>query len=124
MTKRLQSARRNPVPMDTLIKIVIYIPATHADKMRQVLSDAGAGNIGNYDSCSFSAKGIGCFRGKEGSNPTIGEPGQLESVEEERIETVCYERDVEAVLDAVRAAHPYEEPAIDVYPLLNHKYFS
>jgi hypothetical protein len=108
--------------MKPLVKLVIYVPTTDSDKIRAILAESGAGHLGNYDSCSFSTKGIGRFRGLEGSNPTIGESGQLESVEEERIETVCYEHDIEVVLKAVKDAHPYEEPAIDIYPLLNHKY--
>ncbi len=105
-----------------LVKIVVFTPVTHADLVRQTLADAGAGHIGNYDSCSFSSRGTGCFRGEEGTNPAVGKPGQLEKVEEERIETIAPEEKITTVIKAVIAAHPYEEPAIDVYPLLNHKY--
>lgn len=101
------------------VKVVVYVPATHADAIRQALADAGAGHIGNYDSCSFSMKGIGRFRAGEGARPFIGEVGNIEEVEEERIETICKSSTIEEVLKAARAAHPYEEPAIDVYPLLN-----
>ena len=110
--------------MSPLLKIVIYAPVTHADQIRAALANSGAGNIGNYDSCSFSTKGLGRFRGAKGTNPAIGQPEKLESVEEERIETVCPEDKIQAVLDAVLAVHPYEKPAIDLYPLLNYKYFS
>jgi hypothetical protein len=106
----------------TIIKLVVFVPKTHAEAIRTVLAEAGAGKMGDYEACSFSVKGTGRFRPLKGSNPTIGTVGQLEEVDEERIETVCYEHDIETVLTAVRAAHPYEEPAIDVYPLLNHKY--
>lgn len=105
--------------MNSLVKLVIYVPVTHADKIRETLAKAGAGHIGNYDSCSFSVRGVGRFRGLEGSNPTIGEPGKLEEVEEERIETICAEEKAGAILEAIKKVHPYEEPAIDVYPLLN-----
>lgn len=100
-----------------LLKLVIYVDTAHADLIREALAKAGAGHIGKYDSCSFSTRGIGRFRGLEGSNPTIGTPGKLETVEEERIETICYEKDVKKIVKAVRAVHPYEEAAIDVYPL-------
>lgn len=105
-----------------LLKLVIYVDTAHADLIRQTLAQAGAGHIGKYDSCSFSTRGIGRFRGLEGSNPTIGEVGKLEAVEEERIETICYEKDLEKILKAVRTVHPYEEPAIDIYPLLNDSF--
>ncbi|MDP2624638.1 MAG: hypothetical protein Q8P27_00455 [Candidatus Peregrinibacteria bacterium] len=108
--------------MEPVVKLAIYTPVTHSDSIRKVLAESGAGHIGNYDSCSFSTRGVGRFRGLEGSNPAIGEAGQLESVDEEQIETVCYEKDLITILAAVKKVHPYEEPAIDIYPLLNHKY--
>ena len=98
-------------------KIVVYVDVSHADAIRTALAGAGAGHIGNYDSCSFSVRGVGQFRGLKGSHPTIGEPGKFEEVEEERIETVCEKKALKGVLEAVRAVHPYEEPAIDVIPL-------
>ncbi len=104
--------------MEPLVKLVIYVPLAHADKIRQVLGEYGAGRIGKYDFCSFSVKGVGRFRPLEGAKPTLGEVGKVEEVEEERIETVCRECDLEKILAAVRAAHPYEEPAIDMYRLL------
>ena len=101
------------------MKIVVFTPLSHADAVRKALAEAGAGHIGNYDSCSFSSRGVGRFRGGEGTKPFIGEPGKLEEVEEERIETICPSAKLEEVLAAVKKAHPYEEPAIDIYPLLN-----
>lgn len=101
------------------VKIAVYVPVEQADEVRKALADAGAGHIGNYDYCSFSTRGTGRFRGLEGSNPTVGEVGELEAVEEERIETICPAEKLDSVLATVRATHPYEEPAIDVYPLLN-----
>ena len=102
-----------------LVKLVIYVPLTHAEKIRQVLGEQGAGHIGNYDFCSFSVQGVGRFRPLQGAHPAIGEVGKIEEVEEERIETVCHEGDLEKILTEIRAAHPYEQPAINVYPLLN-----
>ncbi len=99
-------------------KIVIYVPETHAEVVRKTLGESGAGPIGNYDFCSFSTKGVGRFRALAGSEPFIGEEGKLEEVLEEKIETICAYEKLEEILAAVRAVHPYEEPVIDVYPLL------
>ncbi|MFA6435737.1 MAG: hypothetical protein WCW30_01170 [Candidatus Gracilibacteria bacterium] len=107
--------------MKSLVKIVVYVPGSHADAIREALAKAGAGHIGNYDCCSFSVKGIGRFRGLEGTNPFIGTPGKLEEVEEERIETVCREKDLKKILGAVKKVHPYEEPAIDVFALMDNE---
>lgn len=98
-------------------KIVIYVPESHADKLRDAIGTAGAGKIGNYSHCTFTIKGTGRFKPLEGANPTIGEVGKLEEVQEERIETVCEEDKLAEVLKAIKATHPYEEPATDVYPI-------
>lgn len=105
---------------DKTVKLVVYVPETHADAVRQALGEAGAGKVGDYGFCSFSVKGVGRFLPLDGANPTIGEVGKLEEVVEERIETVCYEKDLEKVIDAVKKVHPYEEVAIDAYPLLSN----
>lgn len=98
-------------------KIVVYVPESDADKLREAMGNAGAGVIGNYTHCTFSIKGTGRFKPGEGSNPAIGEVGRLEQVAEERIETVCAEEKLRDVLRAIKEAHPYEEPATDVYPI-------
>ncbi|HEY4500163.1 MAG TPA: hypothetical protein VJH25_00020 [Candidatus Paceibacterota bacterium] len=103
--------------MNKLYKLVVYVPLDHADKIREALHSSGAGEMGNYDQVTFSARGMGRFRPLAAANPAIGEVGKLELVEEERIETVVTEDIIEKVLSAVRAAHPYEEPAIDIYEL-------
>ena len=100
-------------------KIVVYVPSSHAEKIRKVLAENGAGHLGNYDFCSFSAKGVGRFRPLKGANPYIGKQGKIEKVLEERIETICPKKSLKKILAAVKKAHPYEEPAIDVYSLLN-----
>lgn len=100
------------------VKIVVYVPESHADFIRETLAESGCGHIGNYDYCSFTVKGIGRFRGLQGSNPFIGESGQIEQIDEERIETICPEKKLGNVMKALKKAHPYEEPAIDIYPLL------
>lgn len=98
-------------------KIVVYVPELHADAVRMALGDAGAGRIGNYSHCTFSVKGTARFRPEDGAEPAIGKIGRLEAVSEERIETVCREDCLTAAIQAVRRAHPYEEPALDVYPI-------
>ena len=105
--------------MSNLVKVVVFVPVTHADMVGKAMGDAGAGNIGNYDYCSFSSKGIGRFHPLKGANPTIGKVGKFEEVEEERIETVCPKEKVKAVIEAMKKVHPYEEVAFDIYPLLD-----
>lgn len=103
-----------------VVKLVVYVPEAHAGAVRQALGEAGAGKVGDYAFCSFSVKGVGRFLPIEGANPRIGEVGKIEEVVEERIETVCYEKDLEKVIDVVKKVHPYEQVAIDVYPLLSN----
>jgi hypothetical protein len=98
-------------------KIVVFVPETDGERLRAAMGEAGAGRIGNYVHCSFTSKGVGRFRPLAGANPAIGKIGRLETVNEERIETVCGEDRLKEVLAAIRHGHPYEEPAIDVYPL-------
>ncbi len=99
------------------LKLVVFVPLSHADIVREALGNAGAGKIGNYDFCSFSSRGTGRFRGNDQSNPTIGESGNYESVEEERIEVLVPRTILKEVIEAVKKVHPYEEVAFDVYPL-------
>ena len=101
------------------VKLVIFTPLSHADVVRQALSEAGAGKIGNYDFCSFSSRGTGRFRGNEKTNPAIGEIGKYESVEEERIEVIVPREILKEVIEKVKNVHPYEEVAFDVYPIEN-----
>jgi hypothetical protein len=101
------------------VKFIVYVPTTHADSVREALGNAGAGEIGNYDFCSFSVSGIGRFRGNEYSNPIIGKSGIYESVNEERIEVTVPFVIINQVITAVKSVHPYEEVAYDVYPLMD-----
>lgn len=103
--------------MEKRYKIVVYVPESHADKLREAMGNAGAGKIGNYSHCTFTLKGVNRFKPEEGANPTIGSVGKIEEVLEERIETVCSQDKLQDVLKAIRDAHPYEEPATDVYPI-------
>lgn len=100
-------------------KIVVYVPESHADILREAIGNAGAGKIGNYSHCSFTVKGVGRFLPVEGARPAIGGVGKYEEVEEDRIETVCEADKLQDVLKAIKSVHPYEEPATDVYPLEN-----
>lgn len=103
---------------EEVVKVVVYVPETHANQIREVLGKVGAGKVGNYSHTSFSAKGVGRFLPLAGAHPSIGQVGKLEEVPEERIETVCFKKDLEEVIKAVKLVHPYEEIAIDVYPLV------
>jgi hypothetical protein len=98
-------------------KLVAFVPEDALDAVRDALFAAGAGRIGDYKRCSWYALGTGTFFGGEGADPTIGERGREERVPELRLETVYpAEREAE-VVRALREAHPYEEPAFDLYPL-------
>lgn len=99
------------------VKLVVFVPESHADIVRQALGEAGAGKIGNYSFCSFSSKGTGRFLPEQGANPAIGEVGSLEEVAEERIEVICPRERLHDVIEAMKKAHPYEEVAFDIYSL-------
>ena len=99
------------------VKIVVYVPEANANKVRDAIGKAGGGKIGNYSFCSCSSKGVSRFRPGEGANPTIGAVGKLEEVIEERIEVTCSRELVVEVITAIKQVHPYEEVALDVYPL-------
>ncbi|MCM3765310.1 Nif3-like dinuclear metal center hexameric protein [Neobacillus niacini] len=102
-----------------LKKLVIFVPVSHADQVREALGNAGAGFIGNYSHCSFTGAGTGRFKPGADTNPYIGKTGELEAVEEVRIETIVPETLVKKAVTAMIKAHPYEEVAYDLYPLDN-----
>ncbi|MDR1583649.1 MAG: Nif3-like dinuclear metal center hexameric protein [Prevotellaceae bacterium] len=102
-----------------LFKIVTFVPETYSEKVRQAMFEAGAGHIGNYDSCSYNIKGTGTFRGGENTNPFVGEKGSLHNEQEIRIETIAKKENLNKVISALKQNHPYEEPAYDVYQLEN-----
>lgn len=99
------------------VVFVVFTPLSHADAVRRVLGEAGAGKIGNYDFCSFSSRGIGRFRGNNKANPAIGKAEEYEAVEEERIEVILPRKILKEVIERVKAAHPYEEVPSYAYPL-------
>lgn len=105
----------------TNVKLVIFVPLTHTDIVREVLGNAGAGKIGNYDFCSFSTPGTGRFRGDDQSNPVVGVAGVYESVEEEKIEVLVPRILLNQVIEAVKKVHPYEEVAFDIYPVEDYE---
>jgi hypothetical protein len=107
--------------MEEIVKLVVFVPLTHTDIVRKAMGDAGAGKLGNYTHCTFSTKGTGRYLPVEGAHPFIGEVGKLEEVEEERIETVCYKKDLDRIIAAIKKVHPYEEIALDIYPLVDIK---
>lgn len=104
---------------DRLIKLVVFVPAGHEDDVREALSGAGAGWIGDYSHCTFQSRGSGTFMPLEGTDPYMGSQGRLETVDEFRIETILPASRREAAIRAMIAAHPYEEVAYDLYPLDN-----
>jgi hypothetical protein len=99
-------------------KLVVFVPRDALDDVREALFAAGAGRIGNYTRCSFYTDGTGTFLGGEGTSPTVGRAGREERVAELRLETVYPADRHDEVIAALRRAHPYEEPAFDIYPLL------
>ncbi len=100
-------------------KIVVYVPLENTDAVREAIATAQGGELGLYTHCTFSTRGIGRFKPREGAHPHIGEVGKFEEVEEERIETVCARENIDAVIKAIKEVHPYDEVAFDVYPLEN-----
>jgi dinuclear metal center YbgI/SA1388 family protein len=104
---------------DELNKLVVFCPRSHAEKVRSNMLDAGAGHIGNYSHCSFNTDGRGSFKAGEGADPYVGEIGKIHFEEEVRIETVVPKWMISRVISAMLQAHPYEEVAYDIYPLIN-----
>ena len=102
-----------------LKKLVTFIPVEHAEKVRNAVFSAGAGNIGNYDSCSFNTEGDGSFKANENANPFTGEKGNIHFEKEIRFETIFPAYLQTGIIAALLHSHPYEEVAFDIYPLEN-----
>src|SRR5690625_1549323 len=102
-----------------LYKVVIYVPESHRSNVMDAMSDAGAGHIGNYSHCTFQTKGQGTFKPLQGTNPYIGTQDELEFVDEVKIESIAEEDILNKVVNSMVEAHPYEEAAYDVFPLVN-----
>lgn len=106
------------------VKIFVTIPLESVEKVRNAICEVGAGIIGDYTYCTTSTKSIGTFRPNDNANPYIGENNKLEFVEEEKLEFVCDIDKVKIVISKLREIHPYEEPAIDIVPLLDEQNFN
>ncbi|MBI3587220.1 MAG: Nif3-like dinuclear metal center hexameric protein [Ignavibacteriales bacterium] len=103
----------------TLVKIVVFAPQEYVDKISHAMANADAGVIGEYTSCSFQTKGTGTFRGSKNAKPFLGAKEKLETINEVRLEMVAPKARAQAIANAMKAAHPYEEAAYDIYPLEN-----
>lgn len=106
------------------VNIVVTVPVNDVEKVRNAVCEAGAGIIGNYSYCTSSLKSLGTFMPNDNANPYIGEKNKLEFVEEETLRFVCDADKVKNILVELRRAHPYEEPAIEIYPLIDEKFFN
>lgn len=105
------------------VKIIVTVPLDNVNEVRTAICEVGAGVIGNYTDCTMSTKCTGTFKPNDDANPYIGENNKFEFVEEEKLEVVCQVNIVSKVLDKLREVHPYEEPAIDIVPLIDEEYF-
>jgi dinuclear metal center YbgI/SA1388 family protein len=105
---------------DSLCKIATFVPKLSVQKVREAMFEAGAGKIGNYDSCSFNSEGYGSFKAGENSNPFVGQQQKIHYEPEVKIEVIVPKFKLSDVIDALKSAHPYEEPAYDCVPLLNN----
>ena len=103
------------------VKICVTVPIENVQEVRNVICEEGAGVIGNYNYCSMSTKCIGTFKPSESANPYIGTKNKIEFVEEEKLEVVCDINIAKKVIDKLRQVHPYEEPAIDIIPLISEE---
>jgi dinuclear metal center YbgI/SA1388 family protein len=102
-----------------LVKIAVFVPASHSDRVREALCEAGAGRIGGYSDCSFAAPGSGTFKPGLSTSPYVGESGKFEKVDELRLETIIPKVFAGRAIAEMLKVHPYEEPAYDIYPLSN-----
>lgn len=117
-TPQPASASKPTRPSRDLVVIVTFAPTTHAELVREALAVGGAGRLGSYSACSFSATGQGRFRPDASADPLIGSPNELEVVEEVRIESVCERSSAKAAIEAMLSVHPYEVPAYHCYQVL------
>ena len=97
------------------VKLEVYVPTTHCEAVKAAMSEAGAGKLGNYDSCIWQVVGQGQFRPLEGSNPYLGKQNEVEIVEEAKLECICEEAKIKTVIEAMKKAHPYETVAFSYW---------
>lgn len=100
-----------------MYKLCFFVPEDHAEPVKQAVFEAGGGRIGDYDCCAWQTRGDGQFRALDGADPFLGKVGEIERVSELKVELVCRDDLIRTVIEAMKAAHPYEEPAYDVYRL-------
>lgn len=105
--------------MTQLVHFAFYVPVSHAEVVKAAVFAAGAGKVGQYDCCSWQTLGQGQFRPLDGANPFLGEVNRIEQVEEVKVETVCPTDELAAVVQALLAAHPYEEVAYMALPMMS-----
>lgn len=106
------------------VKIFVTIPTKNLAEVREAICQTNAGVIGNYTHCTYSVNGVGTFKPNSSANPHIGSANKLEFVEEAKLEIICNVEDVKQLLVVLREVHPYEEPAIDIVPLINESNFN
>lgn len=106
-----------------MYKICFFVPVGHAEQVKTAMFAAGAGKIGDYDSCCWQVLGEGQFRPLEGSQPYLGQQGKVEKVQEYKVEMVCERQYMKAVIAALKESHPYEEPAYDIHALVDPSQF-
>lgn len=101
-----------------MLKLIYYVPESHLESTKIAIFEAGAGGIGNYEHCAWQVLGTGQFKPVKGANPFIGQLDQLEQVPEWRVETIVPEQKVKQVAEALKASHPYEEPAFEFIQII------
>ena len=103
------------------VKIFVTVPEENTNDLREEICKCGAGIIGEYTNCTFLTKGIGTFMPNDNANPYIGKNNELEFVNEDKLEVICDIKLAKEVIKRIREVHPYEEPAIDIFPLIDEK---
>lgn len=98
-----------------MYKMCYFVPESHLEITKTALFESGAGRVGDYDCCAWQCKGQGQFRPLDGSSPYLGQTGEVEQVEEFRVELVCRDEVIRAAVQALKTSHPYEEPAYEVF---------
>tara|TARA_Y100001936_G_C15997369_1_gene625859 strand:+ start:609 stop:956 length:348 start_codon:yes stop_codon:yes gene_type:complete len=106
----------------SMYKFVFYAPKNSCEKIKNSVFETGAGKLGNYEQCAFEISGIGQFKPAPGAEPAIGKVGELEKVEEVRVEILCTEENIRSAVRAMIKAHPYEVPAYEILKVENNKF--
>ncbi len=109
----------NPNKMTAAYQIIVYVPTSHCEAVKQALFNAGAGHYGLYDRCCWQTLGRGQFRPLAGSSPNLGKPGETEAIDEYRVEMICRKEKLEKAVESLKRAHPYEVPAYHILKLEN-----